>query len=178
MQSSHETEARSAVTEASAYLRSCGIRLPQYRVTTKRSKGRVPFGGSYVTDHGGTLLLNMGCYPTLFLRRWFAMHELGHVLWHLNRPLRWKDFRKEFGQPAPKDYNEVHQREAWKTALSRGMIRPAGEPSFYGARAGGEERFCELIGLMFATRDFSLDPPDDLADLWNTCWNHGLSRMI
>jgi hypothetical protein len=178
MRSPHETKARAAVAEAAAYLRSCGIRLPRYRVTAAPPEDRNPFGGSYVIGSGGTLRLNMGRYPTQFLRHWFAMHELGHVLWHLHRPLRWKRFREAFGEPAPENYDEVHQREAWKTALSKGSIRPDGEPSFYGARAGGEERFCELLGFIYARGDFSMAPPDDLADLWHTCWNHGLSRMI
>lgn len=172
MLSRHESKAREALEEADAYLRSCGIRLPKYQVTTTDG-----IGGSFVERAGSRIRLNMGHYPSLFMRRWFAMHELGHVLWILHRPLRRKHFHRLFGDPAPDNYDEVHRQEAWKTALSRGLFRPHGEPSCYGARAGGEERFCELLSLMFATGDFSKEPPDDLGDLWNTCWNHGLSRM-
>ena len=93
--------------------------------------------------------------------------------------------RAAFGEQPPPDYLSVHGREAWKTTLALnlnlsgrpGPHRPEGEPSWYGARAGGEERFCELIGLMWAQGDFSDPPPDDLADLWDCCWTHGLARM-
>jgi hypothetical protein len=51
------------------------------------------------------------------------------------------------------------------------------QPSWYGTRVGGQERFCELIGLILAHRDFTQSPPQDLAKLWDTCWHHGLSRM-
>jgi hypothetical protein len=40
-----------------------------------------------------------------------------------------------------------------------------------------EERFCELIGLMYANGNFSKDPPADLVELWDTCWSAGLVRM-
>lgn len=109
--------------------------------------------------------------------------ELGHLLWHLHRPLRWKRFREAFGEPRPRDYDSLAREEGWKTAVSwklstlSGPHRPKGQPSWYGARAGGEECFCELIGLMYANGDFAKAPPADLADLWNCCWNHGLARM-
>ena len=183
MHSPHETKARAAVSEAADYLHSCGIRLPHYRVTAVPPEGRNPFGGSYVTDFGGTLRLNMGRYPTPFLRHWFAMHELGHLLWHLHQPLRWKRFREAFGEPPPPGYENLAREEGWKTAGSwklsklHGPHRLKGQPSWYGARAGGEERFCELLGLMYANGDFSKAPPADLADLWNCCWHRGLARM-
>lgn len=176
-------KARAAVREAADYLRYCGIRLPRFRITTEPRGGRIPVGNSYVTGFGGILRLNMGRYPTLFLRRWFAMHELGHVLWDLHRPLRWKRFREEFGEPESSDYDGKAAEEAWKTAASwrfsrrTGPHRPVGQPSWYGARAGGQERFCELLGLMWAHGDFTEAPPRDLAELWDTCWEHGLSRM-
>lgn len=168
---------RAAVAEAVAYLRYCGIRLPRFRLTTEPPKGRLKWGGSFVDGSGGSLRLNIGGYPTRFLSRWFAMHELGHLLWNLHRPLRWKRFRAEFGEPQPDDYENIHMWESAKTAGSLGKVRPKGEPSHYGARGGGEERFCELLGLMWAQGDFTKPPPEDLAGLWDTCWEHGLSRM-
>jgi len=183
MNSSPETKARAAVIEAAVYLRCCGIRLPHYRITIEPPEGRTPFGGSFVDDFDGTLRLNMGRYPTRFLRNWFAMHELGHLLWHLHRPLHWKRFRQEFGEPRPVNYDAMATAEAWKTAATgpaswfAGPHRPKGQPSWYGTRAGGEERFCELLGLMWAHGDFSKAPPGDLAELWDTCWDHGLARM-
>jgi hypothetical protein len=182
MNISSEAEAKEAVTNAADYLQACGIRLPRFDVTTHPpEKGR--FGGSLVDRSGRRIRLNMGRYPTSFLRNWFAMHELGHVLYAAHRPLRWKLFRATFGAPPPHDYYEVHRRESWKTAVSwllvrvPGPHRPKGEPSWYGARAGGEERFCELLGLMWASGDFSNSPPSDLGELWECCWEHGLSRM-
>jgi hypothetical protein len=170
------------VREAASYLRSCGIRLPKFRVTTDPpEKGSI--GGSFVDGFGGGLRLNIGWYPTAFHRDWFAMHELGHLLWRQHRPLRWKLFREGFGEPEPEGYEDLAEKEAWKTMVAwrsswyPGLQRPKGEPSWYGARAGGQERFCELIGLMWAHGDFSNAPPNDLAELWDCCWEHGLSRM-
>ena len=163
-----EAKAKSAVLEAAAYLRYTGIRLPHFRLTAK-SSGGTAFGGSFVNGFDGTLRLNMGRYPSTFLRRWFAMHELGHVLWDLHRPRRWKLFREEFGEPEPDDYDGQAAKEAWKTTVTGklswfpGPHRPKGQPSWYGARAGGQERFCELLGLMWAHGDFTQDPPCDLA---------------
>jgi hypothetical protein len=114
----------------------------------------------------------------------FALHELGHVLRACHRPLRRNAFRVAFGQASPRDYHEIHRREAWKTASTLrlswwpGPHRPAGQPSHYGMTAGGEERFCELIALMHAHGGFAQQPPDDLDDLWRTCWNDGLARMV
>lgn len=175
--------ARAALDEAASYLRFCGIRLPDFRVTTEPPEGRIRWGNSFVDGLDGALRINMGTYPTVFLRRWFSMHELGHALWRLHCPLRWKRFREEFGEPEPDDYDIQAAEQAWKTAatwrFSRlpGLHRPKGQPSWYGARAGGQERFCELLGLMWACGDFTEPPPDDLAALWEACWDHGLSRM-
>ena len=36
-------------------------------------------GGSEVSYQ--PLQLTMGNYPTTFTRNWFAMHEIGHLLW-------------------------------------------------------------------------------------------------
>ena len=173
-----------AVRRAASYLRSRGIRVPRFRLTTEWD-WKHPLGGSFVILDGRVRQLNMGRYPTEFLRRWFAMHELGHLLWAAHQPLRRKRFRSAFGEPLPPDYDCIHGREAWKTTLALnlnlplrpGHHRPEGEPSWYGARAGGEERFCELIGLMWAQGDFSDSPPADLEDLWDCCWTHGLARM-
>ncbi len=182
MNHSPETTAKKAVRDAVAYLKSCDIRVPDFKLTAHLpEKGRI--GGSYVTGFGGELHLNMGRYPTSFIRNWFAMHEIGHVLWATHRPLRWKCFREAFGEPQPGNYDAIHKSESWKTAgthlfsWASGPHRPKGQPSWYGARAGGEERFCELIGLMYAHGDFAQPPPGDLAKLWDCCWEHGLSRM-
>ena len=177
MNSSQEVKAKDAVREAAEYLRACGIHVPRFKLTTMPPGNRSGVGGSYFEGSAGELHLNMGRYLATFHRNWFAMHELGHVLWAAHRPLRWKHFREAFGEPQPRNCNEIHRQEAWKTAGAYGRIRPAGEPSFYGARAGGEERFCELIGFMYATGDFSKRPPADLSDLWDIGWEHGLARM-
>jgi hypothetical protein len=182
MKHSPDATSKKAVRDALAYLKSCGIRIPSFKLTAQPPE-KGPIGGSFVTGFGGELQLNMGRYPTAFLRNWFAMHELGHILWAAHRPLRWKRFREEFGEPRPRNYEEIHPRESWKTAGSMrlswlpGLNRPEGQPSYYGARGGGEERFCELIGLMYANGDFSDAPPFDLTELWECCWEHGLSRM-
>ena len=182
MNHSPETLAKKAVRDAAAYLRSCGIRLPVFTLTARPSE-KSRFGGSFVDGYDGRLRLNMGRYPMAFLRNWFAMHELGHVLWEVHRPLRWKRFRDEFGATRPPDYYDLAARESWKTPASwrlswfSGPHRPKGEPSWYGARAGGEERFCELLGLLYAHGDFAKPPPGDLAGLWDLCWAKGLARM-
>ena len=176
--------ARDAVRQAASYLRSCGIRLPRFKLTTEWAS-LMSVGGSHVHWSGRSYQLNMGRYPTAFLRHWFAMHELGHLLWLRHHPLRRRGFRAAFGDPLPPDYDSLHRSESWKTPLALqfylprcpGPHRPAGEPSWYGARAGGEERFCELIGLMWAHGNFSEPPPADLSGLWDRCWEHGLSRM-
>ncbi len=183
MNSSQATQARTSVLEAADYLRSCGIRLRRFRITTEPRKGRIPIGNSFVDGSEDSLRLNMGYYPTAFQRRWFAMHELGHILWATHQPLRWPRFREEFGEPQPKDYEGLAVKlgwvtvGAWKASWLTGPHRPKGEPSWYGARGGGAERFCELLGLMWANADFTTEPPGDLADLWHTCWHHGLARM-
>ena len=182
MKSEQEIKARAVVTDAADYLRSCGIRLPRFRITTE-FPGDKRWGGSFVDGFDGNLRLNLGCYPLLFQRHWFAMHELGHLLWHHHKPLRWKSFAEAFGKPQPRGYDNLASKLGGITAgagiFSRvpGPHRPRGEPSWYGARAGGEERFCELIGLMYANADFACEPPADLAILWDTCWNQGLARM-
>ncbi len=173
-------EALESVRHAVAYLKSCGIRVPPFRASVENSRR---LGGSYVLSHGDSINLNIGRYPLAFLRNWFAMHEIGHVLWAHHRPLRWKRFRLEFGAPPPDDYYEVYQTLSWITPASHrlgwfaGPQRPSGEPSWYGANAGGEERFCELIALMYAHGDFSKNPPSDLAGLWDCCWTHALAKM-
>ena len=173
-------KSRDAVRRAVAYLRSCDIDVPRFGLSTKWERR---IGGSFVNFDGTRSRLNMGRYPTGFLRNWFAMHELGHVLWNHHRPHRWKNFREAFGGPAPANYDDLFRVEAWKTPAAyrlswcSGPHRPAGEPSWYGGRAGGEERFCELIALMYANGDFSKAPPGDLDGLWKICWNHGLARM-
>jgi len=178
-------KSKAAVRQAAAYLRSCGIRLPHFKLTAETPK-RFPFGGSFVDGYDrydGQLRLNVGWCPVPFIRNWFAMHELGHILWDEHDPLRWKRFRAEFGGADPEGYDGLAIKETWKTMIAGrlnwipGPHRPKGEPSWYGARGGGQERFCELLGLMWAHDAFSKNPPKDLADLWDCCWNDGLSRM-
>lgn len=142
--------ANTAINEATRYLKSCGIRLPDFKLTF--SDKRV--GGSMVEYE--PLRLTIGNYPNTFLRNWFTMHEIGHLLWAGHQPLRHKTFRKHFGDPTPEwdEYEKIYRRDAWKTAATHqlswrpGPHRPSGQPSHYGANAGGEERFCELIALM------------------------------
>lgn len=176
----NKNKAREAVCNAKAYLQSCGIFVPHFELEIKSSDQFLEIGGSYVRQEYGDTQLSMGCYPTSFLRNWFAMHEIGHVLWGGHHPLRWKRFRLEFGKPRPTDEasKEIHKKYSWRTAGSRGIHRPNGEPSYYGKLGGGEERFCELIAYMYACGDFSKNPPSDLVALWECCWEHGLSRMI
>lgn len=176
-----KVQAEATVRRAASYLKVCGIHVPPFELTTVW-EGRI--GASWVMAGRTGCRLNMGWYPLPFLRHWFAMHELGHVLWHHHRPLRWKRFREAFGTPRPHGYDAISSRESWKTTASMklswlpGPHRPTGEPSRYGSRGGGEERFCDLLGLMYAHGDFSAAPPQDLSDLWNTCYNGGLARMV
>ncbi len=169
-----------AANRAIHYLKSCGIRLPEFRLTFSEKF----VGGSEVNYD--PLRLTMGNYPNTFVRNWFAMHEIGHLLWAEHQPLRHMMFRKYFGDPAPErdEYEKIYKRDSWKTAATHklswlsGPHRPSGQPSHYGANAGGEECFCELIGLLYANGDFSNDPPADLEALWSVCWSDGLARMI
>ena len=174
------TKSEAAVAEAGDYLRSCGIQLPRFKLSP--ATGRL-LGGSH-TETDRPYRVCIGRFLTPFIRRWFAMHELGHLLWAEHRPLRNKGFRRHFGEPLPEDYDSQHVKHAWKTVcvgpLSRfpGLHRPRGQPAWYGALAGGEERFCELIALMYANcGGFDGRPPADLEGLWDCCWKHGLSRM-
>jgi len=92
---------------------------------------------------------------------WFAMHELGHLLWDEHDPLRQKRFREEFGKPRPANYDGLNAAEVWKTMVAwrlswyPGLRRPKGEPSLGMARGAAGRS----------------------ASLWDTCWKHGLSRM-
>ena len=174
---------RSAIASANLatqYLKSCGIRLPDFKLTFSKNS----VGGSMVNYQ--PLSLTMGNYPNTFVRNWFAMHEIGHLLWEEHQPLGHEKFRKYFGDPRPEweMYVKIHRQHSWKTAATHklswlsGPHRPCGQPSHYGANAGGEERFCELIALMYANGDFSKDPPVDLEELWDVCWSDGLARMV
>lgn len=172
--------AQDSVRDALTYLNDSGIHVPPFDLI---SNWEAMFGGSYVLQEGTSFQLNVGRFPLTFLRNWFAMHELGHIIWAKHNPTRRKSFKKHFGEPRPKNYEEIHRAEAWKTAVAYrlswhpGVARPRGEPSWYGARAGGEERFCELIALMYAHGDFTKNPPPDLAELWDICWTYGLAKM-
>ena len=103
-----------AVDQATRYLKSCGIRLPLYELTISDRL----IGGSMVEYE--PLRLTMGSYPTTFTRNWFAIHEIGHMLWAEHRPLRRKTFRKYFGDPAPEweEYEKIYKRDSWKTATT------------------------------------------------------------
>jgi hypothetical protein len=175
-----QQKARESVHLAADYLNDCGIHVPPFRLSVERKRR---FGGSFVDFNGSVPTLNIGSFPSSFLRNWVAIHEIGHLLWNYYRPLRWKPFRTEFSAPRPNDYQAVYEKVAWITPTSHavgwlaGPQRPAGEPSWYGAKAGGEERFCEMIALIYAHGDFSKPPPPDLAGLWNCCWTHALARM-
>lgn len=170
-----------AADQVALYLTTCGIRLPEF----ERSVSDQRVGGSEVNYD--PLRLTLGNYPNAFIRNWFAMHEIGHLLWAEHKPLRNKTFRKYFGDPQPEpweEYEKIYKLYSWQTAVTMklswwaGPHRPVGQPSHYGAQGGGQERFCELIGLMYAHGDFSKDPPLDLEELWDVCWNEGLSRMV
>lgn len=175
-----QRKATDAVRHTVTALRACGIRVPRFTLSTEW-----PFliGGSWVDTGSHPLHLSMGRYPVCFMRQWFAMHELGHVLLACHRPLRRKAFRAAFGQATALDYHEIHRRETWKTASTLrlswwpGPHRPAGQPSHYGMTAGGE-RFCELIAQMHAHGGFARQPPRDLDDLWRICWSDGPARMV
>ena len=107
--------ALAAVERAVGYLTSCGISLPEFKLQPATDK-RV--GGSCVEYD--PLRLTMGNYPNTFLRNWFAMHEVGHLLWAKHRPLRSRAFRRHFGDPAPDSpvYDAVHKRDSWITAAT------------------------------------------------------------
>lgn len=172
-----QKSAKKTVRDAARYLQSCGIRLPDYRLTADFEKW---IGGAYVEGDR----LNMGSYPLGFLRRWFAMHELGHLLWQEHHPMRRRLFAKKFGGKQPRDYEEISEKYSRYTPATfslswyAGPHRPKGQPSWYGKKAGGEERFCDLIAFMYANcSDFASNPPPDLKTLWNACWTHGLSHM-
>jgi hypothetical protein len=175
------SKSEAAVAAAADYVRAQGIFLPRFALSAVTGR----FMGGARTTVDKPYRLRIGTYPTSFLRRWFAMHELGHLLWAEHAPLRSRVFRRCFGEPLPRDYDDMPGRHSWKTVvagpLSRfpGPHRPKGEPSWYGAIAGGEERFCELIALMYANYyGFDAQPPPDLAELWNACSRYGLSRMM
>ncbi|MEI6236138.1 MAG: hypothetical protein WCT04_24040 [Planctomycetota bacterium] len=162
---------RDIFNEVLDYLGRCSIFVPSFR---HRIAHRF-FGSHFIDADAGPFLL-LGCYPSRFMTEWLVMHEVGHVLWHFYQPCRSRAFRRLFGVPQPNDYSDIHERLSWYGPFMP-CVRPPGEPSFYGAEGGGEERFCELIGRMYATGGFDNRPPKDLSAMWNACWNHGLARM-
>lgn len=164
---------REVLNDVIEYLDDCEVFLPDFRHAVHRH-----MGGSYVTRKASGCFLHLGCYPTRFVTEWWVMHEVGHILWHFYQPCRDRAFNRNFGVEAPDDYEEIHRKLAFYGPLAHTLrLRPHGEPSPYGARGGGEERFCELIGLMYARGGFDQEPPGDLSALWNVCWNHGVARM-
>ena len=154
------------------HLARSGVFVPDFR---HRIHHR--FFGSYFTHTRRGPLLHLGCYPTLFSTEWFVMHEVGHVLWYFYEPCRKRAFKRFFGSPAPDDYDDIHAKLSWRGPLLPDLARPQGEPSPYGAEGGGEERFCELIGLMYARGGFDRRPPRDLRRMWSAAWDNGLARM-
>lgn len=165
---------RTAFTNVLDYLDRSGVFLPplRHRITNR-------FFGSHFTDADRGPFLLLSCYPPNdFVTEWFVMHEVGHVLWHFYEPCRNRAFRSVFGVPEPDNYHQIYRNLSWQgPALQLLGRRPHGEPSPYGEQGGGEERFCELIGLMYATGGFDQCPPKDLRIMWETCWHHGLARM-
>jgi hypothetical protein len=166
---------REVLNDVIAYLSDSGVFLPAFRHRIHRRF----FGSHFVVTESGPFLL-LGCYPSRFVTEWMVMHEIGHVLWHFYQPCRDPVFRRYFGAPTPDadDYHEIHKRLSWRgPVLHRTNLRPRGEPSPYGAAGGGDERFCELIGLMYSSDDGFHKPPSDLSSMWRACWANGLSRM-
>jgi hypothetical protein len=163
---------RAVFIDVLEYLNRSGVFVPPFRHRIQRR-----FFGSGFTDADRGPFLLLGCYPSRFATEWFVMHEVGHVLWHFYDPCRNRVFRQFFGSPLPDDYDDIHERLSWRGPLQAVTMRPSGEPSSYGAEGGGEERFCELIGFMYATGGFDRRPPRDLRATWHACWDHGLARM-
>jgi len=164
---------RDVLNDVIEYLDDCDVFLPDFRhaIHTRVS-------GSYVSDTANGPFLHLGCYPTRFIAEWFVMHEVGHVLWHFYEPCCNRTFKRYFGAPMPDNYDDIHRKLALYGPFAATLrLRPRGEPSAYGRDGGGEERFCELIGLMYATGGFDQRPPNDLRAMWRACWNHGLARM-
>ena len=164
---------RSVLNEVLEYLDACGVFVPDFRHAI-----HLRMSGSYVTETPTGCFLHLGCYATRFIAEWFVMHEVGHVLWHFYEPSRNHIFKRYFGAGRPENYDDVHRWHSWRGPLRAGLgVRLRGEPSEYGALGGGEERFCELLGFMYATGGFDKAPPKDLSAMWRACWQHGLSRM-
>lgn len=164
---------RAVLNEVCQYLEACDIYVPQFKLTIHRKPG----GSSVkhdIRDH-----LNLGCYPTRFMTEWWVMHEMGHILWNYYSPCDNRKFAQAFGAPQPEDYDDIHRKYSPFSTLAETLrMRPENEPSPYGAKAGGEERFCELLGLMYASGGFDQAPPEDLEKLWNVCWHSGLADMV
>jgi hypothetical protein len=168
-----QNRTRDVLTDVIEYLDDCDVFLPDFRHAIHRR-----IGGSYVSDNAFGCFLHLGCYPTRFIAEWWVMHEIGHVLWYFYEPCRHPTFKRYFGAEQPDNYDDIHRKLSFYGPLAtRVGLRSHGEPSSYGAQGGGEERFCELIGLMYATGGFDQRPPNDLEAMWSVCWNHGLARM-
>lgn len=166
----------SVLSEVECYLDECGIKVPSYKLEHLSR-----FGGSHVTVRGSSLTLHLGNYPTRYIASWWIMHEMGHLLWELHQPCRDRVFKRHFGcvRPPEKEYLSIHRRHSSRGPVAAILcLRHPGEPSSYGMLAGGEERFCELLALMYATGGFDRPPPADLEELWEVCWTHGLSNMV
>ena len=164
---------RNVLNDVIAYLDACGVFLPDFRHAIHRR-----LVGSYVIEAPKGCFLHLGCYPTYFVAEWWVMHEVGHVLWRFYEPCRDRTFKRYFGTGIPDNYDDMHRNlSAYGPPAAIFHLRPHGEPSLYGAQGGGEERFCELIGFMYATGGFDQCPPKDLRRMWSVCWNHGLSQM-
>jgi len=161
------------LSEVIEYLDERDVFVPDFRHAIHKR-----ICGSYFSDAPAGPFLHLGCYPTRFIAEWWVMHEVGHVLWHFYEPCRDRKFAKYFGAPRPDDYDDIHRKLAFYGPIAATLgLRPRGEPSPYGRDGGGEERFCELIGLMYATGGFDQHAPKDLQRMWSACWNNGLARM-
>ena len=168
-----QSQTRDVLHDVIEHLDACGVFLPDFHHVIHRR-----IAGSYFRDTASGCFLHLGCYPTRFVAEWFVMHEVGHVLWHFYEPCRRPTFKRYFGADVPDNYVDLHRSLSFYGPIATFVgLRPGGEPSPYGAQAGGEERFCELLGLMYATGGFDRRPPNDLKALWSACWNHGLARM-
>ena len=145
--------------------------------------------GSYFDSTNNSLALCTRYPPRLGDRAAIYAYELGHVLKHNFNLARFADWEANFTESQSDVYQKtpseimatlnpkigLHERRC--EVLRIQMIpldimwesrRPHGEPSAYGQKKGGEERFCEVLRLMYE-HDFILsDKLSDIKDLWRT----------
>ncbi len=150
-----------------AFKREFGITLPKaLRVKFHENQGGIrDWGGSHFCPADNELNLYTDYPPLLGDRAAIYAHELGHAFEHNFKLTRFADWKAHFAEPAPDDYEEIN------TTLTRLKMwaspRPYGEPSVYGQKMGGEERFCEVLRLMYQN-GFTLPGKfSDIEDLWD-----------